>query len=261
MENNEEEKLDKIILEIGKSKYGETLPSVIQNLGEDLYQEVERQYIEMFSDWTIDDIVDEVLDKKYGNGDERILKLGIMYNIVQNKVNEKLGKEKRFELDEKHIEILADRVIDGEFGNGMERRRNLEKLGVDYRRVQNKVNEISGKDTRYDLNILYIDDYIKKLYSKEITDEKVQKDVGDLLYNFIKNKVNEMLCIDSRNIINKECIDILTDKTIMLEFSENEERKKKLGELYPFVQNKVNEKLGSNIRHDVSHKPSYLIMD
>ena len=47
----------------------------------------------------------------------------------------------------------------------------------------------------------------------------------------------------------------------MLEFSENEERKKKLGELYPFVQNKVNEKLGSNIRHDVSHKPSYLIMD
>lgn len=171
------------------------------------------------------------------------------------------NQEKRFELDEKHIEILADRVIDGEFGNGMERRRNLEKLGVDYRRVQNKVNEISGKDTRYDLNILYIDDYIKKLYSKEITDEKVQKDVGDLLYNFIKNKVNEMLGINSRNIINKECIDILTDKTIMLEFSENEERKKKLGELYPFVQNKVNEKLGSNIRHDVSHKPSYLIMD
>ena len=70
-----------------------------------------------------------------------------------------------------------------------------------------------------------------------------------------------MLGINSRNIINKECIDILTDKTIMLEFSENEERKKKLGELYPFVQNKVNEKLGSNIRHDVSHKPSYLIMD
>ena len=261
MENNEEEKLDKIILEIGKSKYGETLPSVIQNLGEDLYQEVERRYIEIFSDRTIDDIVDEVLDKKYGNGDERILKLGIMYNIVQNKVNEKLGKEKRFELDEKHIEILADRVIDGEFGNGMERRRNLEKLGVDYRRVQNKVNEISGKDTRYDLNILYINDYIKKLYSKEITDDKVKKDVGILLYNYIKNKVNELNDDNTRNIITKECIDILAENTILLEFSVDEERKKKLGELYPFVQNVVNEKLGKDERFDTTKKPNYLFLD
>ena len=143
----------------------------------------------------------------------------------------------------------------------MKRKRNLEQLGVDFRRVQNRVNEILGCMRRYNLNILYIDDYIKKLYAKEITDDKVKKDVGILLYNYIKNKVNELNDDNTRNIITKECIDILAENTILLEFSEDEERKKKLGELYPFVQNRVNEKLGKDERFDTSKKPNYLFLD
>ena len=174
--------------------------------------------IEIFEDKTIEQIAYEVLDKKYGNGNERILKLGIMYNIVQNKINEDLGYDKIYELNGKHIEILANRVIEGEFDNGMKRKEKLEKIGVDFRKVQNEVNKIKGIDKKYDLNLLYIDEYIKKLFTNEITDDKVKKDVGEQLYNFIKNKVNEMNKDNSRNIINKEGIDKLAEKTIMLEF-------------------------------------------
>ena len=251
---------DKVITDKDKSKYANSKEGN-KNLGKNLFNEKENQIIEMFSDKTIEDICNEILDKKHGNGKDRKLKLGIMYNIVQNKVNFELECAKRYEFKEKHIEILANRVIEGEFDNNMKRKRNLEQLGVDFRRVQNRVNEILGCMRRYNLNILYIDDYIKKLYAKEITDDKVKKDVGILLYNYIKNKVNELNDDNTRNIITKECIDILAENTILLEFSVDEERKKKLGELYPFVQNRVNEKLGKDERFDTSKKPNYLFLD
>ena len=257
---DENDNIDNIINEIGKGKYGKP-KEVKKKLGEDIYNKVEKRMIEIFEDKTIEQIAYEVLDKKYGNGNERILKLGIMYNIVQNKINEDIGYDKIYELNEKHIEILANRVIEGEFDNGMKRKEKLEKIGVDFRKVQNEVNKIKGSHKKYDLNLLYIDEYIKKLFTNEITDDKIKKDVGEQLYNFIKNKVNEMNKDNSRNIINKEGIDKLAEKTIMLEFSEDEERKEKLGELYPFVQNRVNELLGSNVRHDTSKKPSYLNLD
>ena len=251
---------NKIITDKGKSKY-ENSKEGNKNLGKNLFNENEKQIIQMLSNKTIEDICNEILDKKYGDGIDRKLKLGIMYNIVQNNVNYYLNYAKRYEFNAKHIEILANRVIEGEFDSNMKRKRNLEQLGVDFRRVQNRVNEILGCMKRYNLNILYIDDYIKKLYAKEITDDKVKKDVGILLYNYIKNKVNELNDDNTRNIITKECIDILAENTILLEFSEDEERKKKLGELYPFVQNRVNEKLGKNERFDTSKKPNYLFLD
>ena len=251
---------NKIITDKGKSKY-ENSKEGNKNLGKNLFNENEKQIIQMLSNKTIEDICNEILDKKYGDGIERKLKLGIMYNIVQNNVNYYLNYAKRYEFNAKHIEILANRVIEGEFDNNMNRKRNLEQLGVDFRRVQNRVNEIIGSKRRYNLNRLYIEDYIKKLYAKEITDDKVKKDVGILLYNFIKNKVNELNDDNTSNIITKECIDILAENTILLEFSVDEERKKKLGELYPFVQNVVNEKLGKDERFDTSKKPNYLFLD
>ena len=254
------ENKNKVITDQDKSKYANS-KECNKNLGKNLFNEKENQIIQMFSDKTIEDICNEILDKKHGNGIDRKLKLGIMYNIVQNKVNYELDCAKRYEFNEKHIEILANRVIEGEFDNNMIRKRNLEQLGVDFRRVQNRVNEILDSKRRYNLNILYIEDYIKKLYAKEITDDKVKKDVGILLYNFIKNKVNELNGDNIRNIITKECIDILAENTILLEFSVDEERKKKLGELYPFVQNVVNEKLGKDERFGTSKKPNYLFLD
>ena len=135
-----EDDIDKLIEEIGEGKHGK--PDMLEEtLGEEKYNKVIERQIEIFGDKTIEELVNDVIGKMYGNGEERVLKLGIMYNIVQNKVNEEFGYTKRRELNEKHIEILANRTIDGEFGNGMERK---EKLGKDFKRVQNKVNEIKG---------------------------------------------------------------------------------------------------------------------
>ena len=136
-----------------------------------------------------------------------------------------------------------------------------EKLGKDFKRVQNKVNEIKGEPRRYDLNLLSIEEYTNKLYTNEMNDDEVKNQIGEPLYHFIRNKVNEYNGNNERFKIDKQCIDKLAESTIMLEFSENDERKKKLGELYPFVQNKVNEKLGCPTRHDESKKPWYLSLE
>lgn len=55
-------------------------------------------------------------------------------------------EEERRIAEENRIKYLANRVMNGDFGNGEERR---QKLGADYTRVQNRVNEILGFNKRY----------------------------------------------------------------------------------------------------------------
>ena len=86
---------------------------------------------------TVDQIADEVIAGKWGNGDERKKRLtdaGYDYAAVQKKVNDKLYK--------KTVDELANEVIAGLWGNGSERKRRLTKAGYDYKKVQKKVNEI-----------------------------------------------------------------------------------------------------------------------
>ena len=88
---------------------------------------------------TIDELAREVIEGKWGNGEDRkkrLEKAGYNYNKVQDKVNSMLSTPK------KSIETLAKEVIDGKWGNGTERKNKLEKAGYDYNKVQNKVNEI-----------------------------------------------------------------------------------------------------------------------
>ena len=88
---------------------------------------------------TIDELAQEVIDGKWGNGEDRKKRLeeaGYDYNKVQDKVNSILSTPK------KSIETLAKEVIDGKWGNGTERKNKLEKAGYNYNDVQNKVNEI-----------------------------------------------------------------------------------------------------------------------
>ena len=258
----EETDLNNLIKEIQSGQHGS--PKELEdNLGKELYSKVQEKYIKIFSFQSIQKIANDVIKKKkYGDGNTRKLNLGIMWEIVQNKINDSLKCSKRHPLNEKHIEILAHRTIKGQFGIGMKRKEELNKFGKNvFKRVQNKVNEITGNPRRYNLELLSIDEYIQKLAKDEITDEALRKEVGDFLYNFIRNKVNESQENNNRFEINKECIDLLAEYTIMLEFSENEERKRLLGELFPFVQNKVNEKLGCKKRHDISNKPFYLNLE
>ncbi len=86
----------------------------------------------------VDKIAKEVIDGKWGNGEDRKNKLteaGYDYNAVQQKVNQILGHKKS-------IDVIAKEVIDGKWGNGEDRKKRLTEAGYDYNAVQNKVNQM-----------------------------------------------------------------------------------------------------------------------
>lgn len=92
---------------------------------------------------SIDELADEVIDGKWGNGTDRktnLEKAGYDYNAVQNRVNEILSKKD----NKKSVTEVAKDVINGKYGNGTERKEKLEAEGYDYDTVQAKVNELLG---------------------------------------------------------------------------------------------------------------------
>lgn len=93
---------------------------------------------------SIDELAQEVIDGKWGDGEDRKSKLeeaGYDYNAVQDRVNEMLAKPK------KSITEVAKDVINGKYGNGDERKKKLEAEGYDYDEVQGKVNQLLGTET------------------------------------------------------------------------------------------------------------------
>ena len=91
---------------------------------------------------TIDELAQEVIDGKWGNGDTRKSKLekaGYDYDAVQDRVNEILSKDNK-----KSVTEVAKDVIAGKYGNGEERKKKLEAEGYDYDTVQAKVNQLLG---------------------------------------------------------------------------------------------------------------------
>lgn len=88
---------------------------------------------------TIDEIAQEVIAGKWGNGDSRKKKLqdaGYDYDQVQKKVNQLLSKKKS-------NEEIAREVIAGKWGNGAARKKKLEAAGYDYNAIQKIVNKLS----------------------------------------------------------------------------------------------------------------------
>lgn len=73
----------------------------------------------------------DVLNGRYGNGNERIERLGNIFQAVQEKVNEYYNDTDLF------VSNVADGVMRGDYGNGEER---INKLGCIYQEVQNAVN-------------------------------------------------------------------------------------------------------------------------
>lgn len=80
----------------------------------------------------------EVIQGKWGNGQERKDRLGNLYSEVQKRVNEILNSTNKVSY-ETYIENLAMEVIQGKWGNGQERK---DRLGNLYSEVQKRVNEI-----------------------------------------------------------------------------------------------------------------------
>ena len=93
---------------------------------------------------SIDELAREVIQGKWGNGEERknrLISAGYDYSAVQAKVNELMGGIK----STKSVDQLAREVIYGYWGNGQDRKNRLTAAGYDYSVVQSRVNQIMKK--------------------------------------------------------------------------------------------------------------------
>lgn len=91
---------------------------------------------------TVDELAQEVLDGKWGNGETRTNKLkaaGYDPIAVQKRVNEIMDKSSS---NKKSVTAIAKEVIAGKWGNGKDRKNRLTAAGYDYAAVQKRVNEL-----------------------------------------------------------------------------------------------------------------------
>lgn len=93
---------------------------------------------------TIEQVAKEVLQGKWGNGEDRKKRLqnaGYDYNAVQNAVNQLCGGSS---INSAEVDRVARQVIRGDFGNGTNRRNTLvRKYGTAFAdAVQNRVNQL-----------------------------------------------------------------------------------------------------------------------
>lgn len=100
---------------------------------------------------TNEEIADEVIEGKWGNGEERKNKLtsyGYNYEAIQDIVNKKLKKNiisdtfQNIFFNKKSNEEIALEVVNGKWKNGEERKQLLKEAGYDYSEVQKIVNKI-----------------------------------------------------------------------------------------------------------------------
>lgn len=86
-----------------------------------------------------EELAREVIDGKYGNGQDRKNALGSRYAEVQAEVNRILSGNKS---NKKSNEEIAKEVIRGDWGNGQDRKNRLTKAGYNYSDIQKIVNRM-----------------------------------------------------------------------------------------------------------------------
>ena len=122
---------------------------------------------------SVRELAEEVLKGVYGNGQERVDKLGDRYAEVQAEV-ERILKERTTKPVEKSIDQLAIEVLAGLHGNGIARRISL---GKNYDAVQKRVEEIIAE--RKQKNKIYVvqkGDTLGKIAKKyKTTDDTLAK--------------------------------------------------------------------------------------
>lgn len=115
-------------------------PSAIKGAGLNGYNKVNVVVTPAVTTKTVDEVAQEVIDGKWGNGNERKSKLesaGYDYSAVQAKVNNLVKK--------KSVDELAKEVIAGKWGVGDARKKALTVAGYDYSAVQKRVNQLMKK--------------------------------------------------------------------------------------------------------------------
>lgn len=107
-------------------------------------------YEEPIKEKTTEELAQEVIAGKYGNGEDRKNALGDRYAEVQARVNEILAPTQEPSVD---ILDLVRKTIRGDFGNGEDRK---SALGSNYDEVQRQVNlNIQNGTTNWDSVRLY----------------------------------------------------------------------------------------------------------
>lgn len=92
---------------------------------------------------TVDELAQEVIAGKWGNGtdrEQRLTAAGYDYKAVQTRVNAILGAKKSADLEK-----VAKAVIRGDYGNGAARKKALTAAGYNYAEVQAMVNKMLKK--------------------------------------------------------------------------------------------------------------------
>lgn len=144
---------------------------------------------------TVNEIADEVIAGKWGNGDDRKNRLsaaGYDYNAIQSIVNQKLGGSiVKPTPAKKSIDTIAKEVINGKWGNGSDRKNALEKAGYNYNEVQARVNELCGAPS----NKKSVDTIAREVIRGDWgngADRKNKLEKAGYNYNEIQKKVNQL---------------------------------------------------------------------
>ena len=225
------------------------------------------------SNLSITDVAKEVIQGKWGNGNDRKNNLernGYNYNEVQNEVNRILGKSSSVasnlssnnNVAKSSITDIAKQVIQGKYGNGDARKQNIERLGYNYAEVQKEVNRLLGCNTNNNVssatntsshnnNITQVArDVINGKYGNGDVRKRNLESKG---YNYsqVQAEVNRLLGVKSSNSSNtsqnnKKSIDTIAREVIQGKWGNGDARKRNLenaGYNYREVQNRVNQLL------------------
>ncbi len=121
-----------------------------------------------------EELADEVIAGKWGNGDDRKNRLtaaGYNYPAIQSIVNQKLsGGSSTPKTSTKSNETIAQEVINGAWGNGQERKDRLTAAGYDYNEIQSIVNQKLGAGSSSNSN---------KKSNETIANEVIRGDWGN----------------------------------------------------------------------------------
>ena len=135
-------------------------------------------------------IADEVIAGKWGNGSDRFNRLaqaGYDGNTIQNIVNQKLsGSVSTPKPSKKSNETIAQEVINGAWGNGEDRKNKLIAAGYDYNTIQSK--PVSNKKS----NETIADEVIQGKWGNG-QDRKNKLQAAGYDYNTIQAIVNRKL--------------------------------------------------------------------
>ena len=139
---------------------------------------------------SIDELAQEVIAGKWGNGDDRKARLtaaGYDYSAVQARVNQLVAAP---EPAKKTVDELAKEVLAGSWGNGQERKDRLTAAGYDYNAVQSKVNALVSGSSKS------IDELAQEVIAGKWgngSDRKARLTAAGYDYARVQAKVNKLL--------------------------------------------------------------------